>query len=88
MANKKSDPQFAVGDKIKINMHAPRIVDATIKAIIDSTQGVSSSKTRSMKGNLERDNGRYGLPARSGSSRLTSPRFHCLQNRLIQTQAG
>jgi hypothetical protein len=26
MANKKSDPQFAVGDKIKVNMHAARIV--------------------------------------------------------------
>jgi hypothetical protein len=29
-----------VGDKIKVNMHAGKIVDAAIKAIIDSTDGV------------------------------------------------
>jgi hypothetical protein len=32
--------QRKVGDKIKVNMHAGKIVDATIKAIIDSTDGV------------------------------------------------
>jgi hypothetical protein len=40
MAKKKSDRQFAVGDKIKVNMHAARIVDATIKAIIDFREGL------------------------------------------------
>ncbi len=29
-----------VGDKIKVNMHAGKLVDATVKAIIDSTDGV------------------------------------------------
>ncbi len=29
-----------VGDKIQVNMHVGRIVDATIKAIIGSTDGV------------------------------------------------
>ena len=32
--------QPKVGDKIKVNMHAGKIVDATIKAIIESTDGV------------------------------------------------
>ena len=32
--------QPEVGDKIKVNMHAGKIVDATIKAVIDSTDGV------------------------------------------------
>jgi len=34
------DKQPKVGDKIKVNMHAGKIVDATIKAIIESTDGV------------------------------------------------
>jgi hypothetical protein len=36
-----------VGDKIRVNMHAGTLVDATIKAIIDSTDAVKykSSKT-------------------------------------------
>ena len=29
-----------VGDKIRVNMHSGKIVDATVKAIIDSTDGV------------------------------------------------
>jgi hypothetical protein len=33
------DKQRKVGDKIKVNMHAGKIVDALIKAIIDSTEG-------------------------------------------------
>jgi hypothetical protein len=40
---KKPNPtprQYAVGDKIRVNMHAGKIVDATIKAIIDTTNGV------------------------------------------------
>jgi len=31
--------QPKVGDKIRVNMHAGKIVDATIKAIIESTDG-------------------------------------------------
>jgi hypothetical protein len=34
------DKHPKVGDKIKVNMHAGKIVDATIKAIIDSTDGM------------------------------------------------
>ena len=30
---------FAVGDHVKVNMHRGRIVDATIKAIIERTDG-------------------------------------------------
>jgi hypothetical protein len=30
---------FVVGDRVKVNMHRGRIVDATIKAIIDRTDG-------------------------------------------------
>ena len=39
---KKPNPaprRFAVGDKIKVNMHAGKLVDAIIKAIINSTDG-------------------------------------------------
>ena len=35
-----SSKQRKVGDKIRVNMHAGKIVDATIKAIIESTDGV------------------------------------------------
>ena len=35
-----SSKQPKVGDKIKVNMHAGKIVEATIKAIIDSSDGV------------------------------------------------
>ena len=32
-----SGPTYEVGDRVKVNMHRGRIVDATIKAIIDRT---------------------------------------------------
>ena len=35
-----SEKRPKVSDKIKVNMHAGKIVDATIKAIIDSPDGV------------------------------------------------
>jgi hypothetical protein len=35
-----SEKRPKVGGKIKVNMHAGRIVDATIKAVIDSSDGV------------------------------------------------
>jgi hypothetical protein len=44
-AQKKSDKSnervnvFAVGDRIKINLHTGRIVEATIKAVINRTDG-------------------------------------------------
>lgn len=34
------DKQPKVGDNIKVNLHAGKIVDATVKAIIESTDGV------------------------------------------------
>jgi hypothetical protein len=40
---KKPDPpprQFNVGDKIRVNMHAGKIVDATIKPVIPQTDEV------------------------------------------------
>jgi hypothetical protein len=33
----KSAPDYAVGDRLKVNLHAARIVDATAKAVIDRT---------------------------------------------------
>jgi hypothetical protein len=33
--------QRQVGDKIKVNMHAGKLVDATINAIINSTKGAN-----------------------------------------------
>jgi hypothetical protein len=30
---------FAVGDRIRVNLHTGRIVEATIKAVIDRTDG-------------------------------------------------
>jgi hypothetical protein len=40
MEKNKPDKHPTVGDKVKVNMHAGKFVDATIKAIIDSTDGV------------------------------------------------
>jgi hypothetical protein len=43
--NKKSDKSdgrvnvLAVGDRIKVNLHTGRIVEATIKAVINRTDG-------------------------------------------------
>jgi hypothetical protein len=33
------DSSYAVGDRIKVNLHTGRIVDATVKAIIERTDG-------------------------------------------------
>jgi hypothetical protein len=40
MAKNRPDRQFPVGDKIRVNMHAGKIVDAAIKALISTTNGV------------------------------------------------
>jgi hypothetical protein len=32
--------EYKVGDKIRVNMHAGKILDAIIKAVIDTTHGV------------------------------------------------
>jgi len=34
-----SERDYAVGDRVKVNLHTARIVDATVKAIIDRTDG-------------------------------------------------
>lgn len=31
--------EFKVGDRIRVNLHTGRIVDATVKAVIDRTDG-------------------------------------------------
>jgi hypothetical protein len=36
----KSERQFHVGQKIRINLHAGRIEDATVKAIVEHTDGL------------------------------------------------
>jgi hypothetical protein len=40
---KKPSPapwQFKVGDKIRVSMHGGKIIDAVIKAILDTTDGL------------------------------------------------
>jgi hypothetical protein len=42
MPSKKKAPEssdYAVGDRVKVNLHTGRIVEATVKAIIDRTGG-------------------------------------------------
>lgn len=43
-SNKKkathSEQDYAVGDRVKVNMHRGRIVEAEIKAVIEKTHGV------------------------------------------------
>jgi hypothetical protein len=43
MPSKKKAPEkdvsYAVGDRVKVNMHRGRIVDATVKAVIERTDG-------------------------------------------------
>jgi hypothetical protein len=34
-----SEPTYGVGDRVRVNMHTGRIVDATIKAVIERTDG-------------------------------------------------
>jgi hypothetical protein len=36
----KPDRRFHVGDAIKVNLHTGRIVDATVKAVIEHTDGI------------------------------------------------
>jgi hypothetical protein len=42
-SNKKkaahSEQDYAVGDRVKVNLHTGRIVDATVKAVIERTGG-------------------------------------------------
>ena len=38
-SHSEQEASYAVGDRIKVNLHTGRIVDATIKAIIDRTDG-------------------------------------------------
>ena len=41
-SNKKKKPaeqDYAVGDRVKVNLHTGRIVDATVRAVIDHTDG-------------------------------------------------
>jgi small-conductance mechanosensitive channel len=37
---KQPDHQFEVGDHIRVSMHGGKIVDAVIKAILDTTDGL------------------------------------------------
>ncbi len=40
---KRNINDFAVGDHVKVNMHRGRIVDATIKAVIERTPSIVST---------------------------------------------
>ena len=37
--NSDQDSSYAVGDRVKVNLHTGRIVDATVKAVIERTDG-------------------------------------------------
>jgi hypothetical protein len=38
--SKKPEPQFTVGQRIRINVHTGRIEDAIVKAIVEHTDGL------------------------------------------------
>jgi hypothetical protein len=38
--SEKPEPEFHVGQRIRINVHSGRIEDATVKAIVEHTDGV------------------------------------------------
>jgi hypothetical protein len=38
--SKKPEPEFHVGQRIRINVHGGRIEDATVKAIVEHTDGL------------------------------------------------
>jgi hypothetical protein len=38
-SHSEQEASYAVGDRVKVNLHTGRIVDATIKGIIDRTGG-------------------------------------------------
>jgi transcription antitermination factor NusG len=40
MPSKKPEREFYVGEKVRVNLHAGKIVDATIRAIIPQTDGL------------------------------------------------
>jgi hypothetical protein len=40
-AKDATDHQFEVGDKIRLSMHGGTIVDAVVKAILDTTDGLN-----------------------------------------------
>jgi hypothetical protein len=40
MPSKKPEREFRVGEKVRVNLHAGKIVDATIRAIIPQTDGL------------------------------------------------
>jgi hypothetical protein len=38
-ASKPEQGAYSVGDRVKVNLHTGRIVDATVKAVIERTDG-------------------------------------------------
>jgi hypothetical protein len=38
-SHSEQEASYAVGDRLKVNLHTGRIVDATIKAIVKRTDG-------------------------------------------------
>jgi transcription antitermination factor NusG len=39
-SEKPDDLEFKVGDRVKVNMHRGRIVEAEVKAVVEKTHGV------------------------------------------------
>ena len=38
-SHSEQESRYAVGDRVKVNLHTGRIVDATVKAVIEHTDG-------------------------------------------------
>jgi len=38
-SHSEQDASYAVSDRVKVNLHTGRIVDATVKAVIERTDG-------------------------------------------------
>ena len=38
-SHSEQEASYAVGDRVKVNLHTGRIVDATVKAVIERTDG-------------------------------------------------
>ena len=71
--------EFKVGDRVKVNMHRGRIVEAEIKAVVEKTHGVRlqvsfGTCSANLKNQVDSPTTRYPMPGRSrpkGSMKCT-----------------
>jgi hypothetical protein len=62
--------EFKVGDRVKVNMHRGRIVEAEIKAVVEKTHGVRlqvsfGTCSANLKNQVDSPTTRYPMPGRS-----------------------